>query len=74
MPSTLMGHDQMGEDRAIANALTSLGVCVCLWVFFCVYTGVDLLSRYDGCDNVAGPLEFLVHRGSLGTEPTMVAE
>lgn len=43
-------------------------------VFLCVYTGVDLLSRYDGCDNVAGPLEFLVHRGSLGTEPTMVAE
>lgn len=49
-------------------------MCVYGVFFFCVYTGVDLLSRYDGCDNVAGPLEFLVHRGSPGTEPTMVAE
>ena len=42
--------------------------------FLCVYIEVDLLCRHGGCDNVAGPLEFLVHRGSPGTEPTMVAE
>lgn len=39
MPSSLIAHDKMGEDRAIANAPTSLGVCVCLRFFFfvCVY-------------------------------------
>lgn len=44
MSSSLIAHDQMGEDKAIANALTSLGVCVYVFFFVCVY-----ISRLTFC-------------------------